>query len=180
MIRNVSRTWRYVRLFFMAIRWPRPWQDRAVRGLWCVLVVQSHCSIIFALYWIVRDDVVIFYIGGSVVVVVVVGSSGVVPYCVCFPFSRKGFCRRCFVISRGRLSLFLYSPLIVYFVNSSCCTTSQKYMSCLKESNDTHYKCKDLSRDYLQCRMDHQLMAKEDLNHVSVTVDLQIIPGNIH
>jgi hypothetical protein len=45
----------------------------------------------------------------------------------------------------------------------------QKYMSCLKESNDAHHKCKDLSRDYLQCRMDHKLMAKEDLNHVRTT-----------
>ena len=41
-------------------------------------------------------------------------------------------------------------------------------MSCLKESKDVHHKCKELSRDYLQCRMDHQLMSKEDLEGVSL------------
>lgn len=27
-----------------------------------------------------------------------------------------------------------------------------------------HHKCRDLSKDYLQCRMDKQLMAEEDLD----------------
>lgn len=44
---------------------------------------------------------------------------------------------------------------------------SQTYLSCLKDSKDVHHKCKELSRDYLQCRMDHQLMSQENLESVS-------------
>lgn len=43
----------------------------------------------------------------------------------------------------------------------------QKYLDCLNESRDVHYKCRELSKEYLQCRMDKQLMAQEDLNKVS-------------
>jgi hypothetical protein len=40
-------------------------------------------------------------------------------------------------------------------------------MACLQGANDVHHKCRDLSRDYLQCRMEHGLMSQENLNHVS-------------
>ena len=43
----------------------------------------------------------------------------------------------------------------------------QKYLGCLKESKDMHYKCRELSREYLQCRMDNQLMHQENLDNVS-------------
>lgn len=42
----------------------------------------------------------------------------------------------------------------------------QEYLSCLKDEKDVHYKCKELSKSYLQCRMDNELMAKEDLNEM--------------
>ena len=42
----------------------------------------------------------------------------------------------------------------------------QRYLECLKESRDVHHKCRDYSRDYLQCRMDHQLMSKENLEEM--------------
>jgi hypothetical protein len=45
--------------------------------------------------------------------------------------------------------------------------TNKKYMDCLHKSNDVHHMCKDLSKGYLQCRMDHQLMSQENLNNVS-------------
>lgn len=32
-----------------------------------------------------------------------------------------------------------------------------------------HHKCRDLSRDYLQCRMDAKLMSEENLDNVSTT-----------
>lgn len=44
----------------------------------------------------------------------------------------------------------------------------QTYLSCLKEEKQKHHKCRELSKEYLQCRMDSQLMANEDLNQVSV------------
>lgn len=44
---------------------------------------------------------------------------------------------------------------------------TQKYISCLKDQQDKHYLCRELSKEYLQCRMDRQLMASEDLDKVS-------------
>lgn len=37
-------------------------------------------------------------------------------------------------------------------------------MSCLKENEYNQRKCRVESRQYLQCRMDNDLMAKENLN----------------
>ena len=48
-----------------------------------------------------------------------------------------------------------------------CKDKMQVYLNCLKGAEDVHHKCRDFSRDYLQCRMDHQLMSKENLDHVS-------------
>lgn len=42
----------------------------------------------------------------------------------------------------------------------------QKYISCLKDHQDKHHLCRDASKEYLQCRMDRELMAKEDLDQV--------------
>lgn len=42
----------------------------------------------------------------------------------------------------------------------------QKYISCLNDQKDKHYLCRELSKEYLQCRMDRQLMASEDLDKV--------------
>lgn len=47
---------------------------------------------------------------------------------------------------------------------------SQKYLDCLKQERDLHHKCRELSKEYLQCRMDRQLMAQEDLNNVSTSL----------
>mmetsp|Transcript_21137 Transcript_21137/g.50236 ORF Transcript_21137/g.50236 Transcript_21137/m.50236 type:complete len:164 (+) Transcript_21137:2341-2832(+) len=64
--------------------------------------------------------------------------------------------------------------------DAECKPYMEKYMSCLKESNDTHHKCKELSRDYLQCRMDHQLMAKEDLNHLGYSEDKAVVGAQVY
>lgn len=37
-----------------------------------------------------------------------------------------------------------------------------KYMSCLRESKNDNSKCRDFAKDYLACRMETNLMAKED------------------
>lgn len=52
--------------------------------------------------------------------------------------------------------------------DAECNPFIEKYMACLNDSNDMHHKCKQLSKDYLQCRMERKLMFKEDLNDVRV------------
>lgn len=37
-----------------------------------------------------------------------------------------------------------------------------KYMLCLREHDNNNSFCRKESQDYLSCRMDHNLMAKED------------------
>ena len=50
--------------------------------------------------------------------------------------------------------------------DAECKAPMEAYLSCLQSNKDQHCQCRDLSKDYLQCRMDRQLMAKEDLNEV--------------
>jgi cytochrome c oxidase assembly protein subunit 19 len=47
---------------------------------------------------------------------------------------------------------------------SECRLPMKTYLVCLKENQDTHHKCRDLSKAYLQCRMDRELMSREDLD----------------
>ena len=51
--------------------------------------------------------------------------------------------------------------------DSECKPFIEKYLECLNDSNDMHHKCKQLSKDYLQCRMDRKLMSEENLDDVS-------------
>jgi len=51
--------------------------------------------------------------------------------------------------------------------DAECKPAMEKYLDCLKQERDLHHKCRELSKEYLQCRMDRQLMAQEDLNNVS-------------
>jgi len=37
-----------------------------------------------------------------------------------------------------------------------------KFMKCLRENDNINSKCRQESRDYLGCRMDNNLMAKEE------------------
>jgi cytochrome c oxidase assembly protein subunit 19 len=52
--------------------------------------------------------------------------------------------------------------------DKECKEYMEIYLSCLKREQQQHNKCRELSKDYLQCRMDRQLMAKEDLNDVRI------------
>ena len=40
------------------------------------------------------------------------------------------------------------------------------FLDCLKQNNQDHFPCKELSKAYLQCRMDNDLMAKEDMQNL--------------
>eukprot|EP00549_Striatella_unipunctata_P006405 CAMPEP_0118675176 /NCGR_PEP_ID=MMETSP0800-20121206/1305_1 /TAXON_ID=210618 ORGANISM="Striatella unipunctata, Strain CCMP2910" /NCGR_SAMPLE_ID=MMETSP0800 /ASSEMBLY_ACC=CAM_ASM_000638 /LENGTH=82 /DNA_ID=CAMNT_0006570467 /DNA_START=143 /DNA_END=391 /DNA_ORIENTATION=+ len=51
----------------------------------------------------------------------------------------------------------------------------ETYLSCLHSNKDMHHKCKHLSKEYLECRMDHELMAKEDLNKLGYAPDARVM-----
>lgn len=43
-----------------------------------------------------------------------------------------------------------------------CKRSMISYMSCLRNNKNTNTSCRDEAKEYLQCRMDNNLMAKED------------------
>eukprot|EP00543_Licmophora_paradoxa_P010961 CAMPEP_0202476584 /NCGR_PEP_ID=MMETSP1360-20130828/93499_1 /ASSEMBLY_ACC=CAM_ASM_000848 /TAXON_ID=515479 /ORGANISM="Licmophora paradoxa, Strain CCMP2313" /LENGTH=110 /DNA_ID=CAMNT_0049103797 /DNA_START=86 /DNA_END=415 /DNA_ORIENTATION=+ len=59
--------------------------------------------------------------------------------------------------------------------DSECKKHMETYLDCLKSSRDVHHKCRDLSKDYLQCRMDNELMAKENLNEMGYGDSQQVL-----
>lgn len=50
--------------------------------------------------------------------------------------------------------------------DGECKRAMLRYMVCLNENKMDGSACRQLSRDYLQCRMDHQLMAREDWSNL--------------
>ncbi|XP_041819183.1 cytochrome c oxidase assembly protein COX19 [Chelmon rostratus] len=44
-----------------------------------------------------------------------------------------------------------------------CKTFKEVFMKCLRDNSFDSSKCRLQSKDYLECRMDHQLMTKEPL-----------------
>ena len=47
--------------------------------------------------------------------------------------------------------------------DSECGEPKNLFLQCLKANNDDYFPCRELSKAYLQCRMDKGLMAKEDM-----------------
>ena len=47
-----------------------------------------------------------------------------------------------------------------------CQIPMQAYLECLDQADAAHHKCRQQSQEYLQCRMDVGLMAKENLQHL--------------
>jgi hypothetical protein len=41
-------------------------------------------------------------------------------------------------------------------------------------STQSHHLCREYSKQYLSCRMEHDLMAPEDLNHLGYSVDRSV------
>lgn len=56
-----------------------------------------------------------------------------------------------------------------------CRAAMQEYLDCLQASDDAHYKCRELSKAYLSCRMERQLMAKEKLEDLGYREDAQVV-----
>ncbi|EDV19137.1 Cytochrome c oxidase assembly protein COX19 [Trichoplax sp. H2] len=50
--------------------------------------------------------------------------------------------------------------------DGECKTFMKTYMQCLEKSNYEQSDCRKEAKEYLQCRMDRQLMAKEDFKNL--------------
>ena len=49
---------------------------------------------------------------------------------------------------------------------AECKRSMELYLRCLEQHKDVHHECREMSREYLQCRMDHGLMSKENLDQM--------------
>ncbi len=50
--------------------------------------------------------------------------------------------------------------------DGECKSSMSSYLSCLKDNKNDYFPCRDLSKAYLQCRMDRNLMAKEEMSNL--------------
>lgn len=47
-----------------------------------------------------------------------------------------------------------------------CKLTMLRYMNCLRSNREDTSKCRDETKNYLQCRMENNLMAKEEWSYL--------------
>lgn len=59
--------------------------------------------------------------------------------------------------------------------DGECKVPMKTFLNCLKVNKQDHFPCKEFSKAYLQCRMDHDLMAKEDLKGLGFDKDGEYI-----
>lgn len=52
--------------------------------------------------------------------------------------------------------------------DGECKEKMRIYLNCLKSNQYDHFECRDFTKDYLSCRMNNQLMAAEDLEHLGL------------
>lgn len=52
--------------------------------------------------------------------------------------------------------------------DGECKKQMKEFIECLKISNSEHHSCREMSKKYLQCRMDNELMMKEDLSKLGL------------
>uniref|UniRef100_A0A4W3IF88 Cytochrome c oxidase assembly protein COX19 n=1 Tax=Callorhinchus milii TaxID=7868 RepID=A0A4W3IF88_CALMI len=65
---------------------------------------------------------------------------------------------------KHRLREILTDKLFCSFVFAGeCKTIKEKFMKCLRENKFDNSLCREVSKEYLECRMDRQLMTKEPL-----------------
>lgn len=57
---------------------------------------------------------------------------------------------------------------------AECREPMQRYIECLRENEEQHHRCRDHSQAYLQCRMDHQLMSKENMEDLGFSDDTRV------
>ena len=51
------------------------------------------------------------------------------------------------------------------------------FAACIRLHESAHHPCRDLSRSYLECRMQRGLMAPEDLNSLGFDPSVTVVPG---
>ena len=54
-----------------------------------------------------------------------------------------------------------------------------KYMGCLRENKDNNNKCRGPAKDYLECRMEHNLMAKEEWSKLGFDTETLPVKENL-
>jgi cytochrome c oxidase assembly protein subunit 19 len=54
---------------------------------------------------------------------------------------------------------------------NECTDIHDRYMKCLKRNKNDNMSCRVIAKDYLQCRMDHNLMASETMQNLGFTED---------
>lgn len=57
---------------------------------------------------------------------------------------------------------------------AECRETMQRYLDCLQAHKDVHHQCRDLSRQYLECRMERGLMSRENLDDMGYGDDKRV------
>ncbi|XP_010857327.1 PREDICTED: uncharacterized protein LOC105002423 [Bison bison bison] len=61
-------------------------------------------------------------------------------------------------------SCFHFKKKILFcFVPGECKSFKEKFMKCLRDNNFENALCRNESKEYLECRMERQLMAQEPL-----------------
>jgi hypothetical protein len=54
---------------------------------------------------------------------------------------------------------------------NDCTGIHDKYLRCLKRNKNDNMSCRYIAKEYLQCRMDHNLMAKEEMKTLGFNDD---------
>jgi cytochrome c oxidase assembly protein subunit 19 len=54
---------------------------------------------------------------------------------------------------------------------NECTDIHDRYMRCLKRNKNDNMSCRYIAKEYLQCRMDHNLMAPESMDNLGFTQD---------
>ncbi|CAK9057657.1 unnamed protein product [Durusdinium trenchii] len=58
---------------------------------------------------------------------------------------------------------------------SECSDLKEEYLRCLKENKHDNMSCRYLSKKYLQCRMDRNLMRREPMKSLGFTEEAPVI-----
>ena len=58
--------------------------------------------------------------------------------------------------------------------DAKCKPQMTVFVSCLKQHKNAHYKCRELSKKYLECRMEENLMQKENLEDYGFDKEIRI------
>jgi cytochrome c oxidase assembly protein subunit 19 len=61
-----------------------------------------------------------------------------------------------------------------------CQAPMQAYIECLQANQETHHKCRDQSKDYLECRMSKGLMSQENLEQMGYSEEQKVVDAKVY